>query len=324
MTWKWLYRRFVFALIVLLIALTINFILPRLMPISVVDFYTQGSKLNEEARQALIHRFGLDKPVTTQFFLYVINAFRGNFGVSFSYYPTPVSTLIWKFLPWSLFILLTSLVLQVLIGYFLGVIAAWRAGSKTDSAIQAISLSVWSTPLFWMGMIFLWVFGFILHWFPLSGNLTPGAEYANPFQFLGDALKHAFLPILVQTLNWFGSYELVMRNTMTITLKEHYIMAAEAKGLSDNEVKYKHAARNALLPLVTITGIRFSMAVAGSIFVEAVFSYPGIGQLIFNSVNSHDYPTLQGAFFIFSVVVILVNFLVDILYMRLDPRVRFK
>ncbi|MCX6011877.1 MAG: ABC transporter permease [Chloroflexi bacterium] len=115
-----------------------------------------------------------------------------------------------------------------------------------------------------------------------------------------------------------------MRNTMTVTLKEHYVMAAEAKGLSDNEVKYKHAARNALLPLVTITGIRFSMAVAGSIFVEQIFSYPGIGRLIYNAVLNRDYPVLQGSFFVFSVVVIAVNFIVDLIYMRLDPRVRFK
>ena len=317
-------RRAFFALVVLYIALTLNFVLPRIMPGDPVDMITGGVKLSAEAKQALLVRFGLDKPVWIQYILYISNAVRGDFGVSFFHYPQTVWGVIADALPWSLLITLTSTFLQFIIGVILGITAAWKPGTKTDAGIQTVSLALWSTPLFWIAMMFLYLFAFMFDWFPLGGAYTfAGAIVMDRFEFTLDVLRHATLPIIVLTVSWFTQYQLIMRNTMSSVIREPFILAAEAKGLSDNAVKYRHAARNALLPVVTMLGLRFSMAVGGVIFIETVFSYPGIGKLIFDSVTQRDYPVLQGCFFIFSFVVISANFVVDVIYTRLDPRVRF-
>ncbi len=322
MSKKWLLRRLGFMLIVFLAALVINFAIPRLMPAGAVDLYTKGAKLSPAAQESIIRKFGLDKSVWEQFWLYVANIFRGEFGLSFFYYPTPVSTLVFRALPWTLFLLISAELLSVPIGYFLGVIAGWKAGSKTDSTIQGFSLFLLSTPLFWIGMILLFVFGYQLGWFPLSGAYTIAASYPNVFVRLYDYVRHAVLPVL-SLVTIFGVEQLVMRNTMVTTIREQYVLIAKAKGQTPTKVKFNHAARNALLPLVTSVGLRFATLVGGSVFVEKVFSYPGIGQLIFNAVLNVDYPVLQAAFLIYSITTIAVVFLLDIVYVYLDPRIRY-
>ncbi len=308
---------------VLFAALGINFAIPRLMPGSPVDVFTGGVKLTVEARQALIERFGLDAPLWEQFWYYIINAFRGDFGLSFYYFPKPVWDAMMEALPWTLLVVLSSLILQVIIGYFLGATAAWKVGTKTDSILQTFSLAIFSAPLFWVAMVLLYVFGFQLDWFPLSGCFTAGATYSSPLEHIADIMKHAALPIIALTIAQYASYQLILRNTMVGVLKEQYILTAEAKGLSESRIKYRHAARNALLPMITFLGVSFAISIGGSVFIEAVFSYPGIGKLIYDSVLCRDYPLLQGCFFMFSLVVIVVNFVVDIAYMYLDPRIRY-
>ncbi len=322
MSRKWLLRRLGFMLLVFVVALIINFVIPRLMPAGAIDLYTKGAKLSPDAQQAVIRKFGLDKSVMEQFWLYVVNIFRGEFGVSFAFYPTRVSTLVFRALPWTLFLLISAEIISVPIGYFLGVIAGWKAGSKTDSTIQAVSLFLLSTPLFWIGMILLFVFGYQLGWFPLSGAYTIPPRYPNIFVQLYDYIRHAVLPIL-SLVTVFGIEQLIMRNTMVTTIREQYVLIAKAKGQSPTKVKFNHAASNALLPLVTSVGLRFAMLVGGSVFVETVFSYPGIGKLIFNSVLNVDYPVLQAAFLIYSITTIVVVFLLDIVYVYLDPRIRY-
>jgi peptide/nickel transport system permease protein len=321
---SWFVRRLAVALAILFVALTINFIIPRVMPGNPIQMLVSQVKLSSEVRQALIQRFGLDQPLWQQFVKYLMNSFRGDFGVSFSYYPRSVMYVVTEVLPRSLLILSVSWILQFLIGCFLGITAAWKVGAKTDSMLQTISLAVWSTPLFWMAMIFLYIFAFQLGWFPLSGYQTAGATYSNMLESVADVAKHAILPIMALTVNWYASYQLIMRNTMVTVLNEPYILTAVAKGLSERSVKYKHAARNALLPVITYSGLSFfAIAVGHLIFVETVFSYPGIGKLLFDSVCSRDYPVLQGCFLMFSVLIIATNLFVDILYTRLDPRVRY-
>ena len=308
---------------VLFAALGINFAIPRLMPGNPVDILTGGVKLTVEARQALIERFGLDAPLWEQFWCYIINAFRGDFGLSFYYFPKPVWDAMMEALPWTLLVVLSSLILQVIIGYFLGATAAWKVGTKTDSILQTFSLAIFSAPLFWVAMVLLYVFGFQLDWFPLSGCFTAGATYSSPLEHIADIMKHAALPIIALTIAQYASYQLILRNTMVGVLKEQYILTAEAKGLSESRIKYRHAARNALLPMITFLGVSFAVSIGGSVFIEAVFSYPGIGKLIYDSVLCRDYPLLQGCFFMFALVVIVVNFVVDIAYMYLDPRIRY-
>jgi peptide/nickel transport system permease protein len=308
---------------VLLAALVINFAIPRLMPGNPVDILSGGVKLTREARQTIIERFGLDAPIWEQFWKYLMNALQGDFGVSFFYYPQPVTEVMLEALPWSLLILFTSLIFQVLIGYYLGVFAAWKAGSKTDSILQTVSLFIFSTPLFWVAMVLLYVFGYQLGWFPLSGAYTIGAFWDSPVDRVLDIIHHAALPIISLTIAQYASYQLILRNNMVSVLKEQYIITAEAKGLSKRRIKHAHAARNALLPMVTFLSLSFAISLGGSVFIETVFSYPGIGKLIYDSVISRDYPLLQGCFFLFSVVVIIANLAVDILYKYLDPRITY-
>ena len=308
---------------VLLAALIINFAIPRLMPGNPVDILSGGVKLTQEARQAIIERFGLDAPLWEQFWKYLVNALQGDFGVSFFYYPQPVTEVMLEALPWSLLILCTSLIFQVLIGYYLGVLAAWNAGSKTDSILQSLSLFIFSTPLFWVAMVLLYIFGYQLSWFPLSGAYTIGEFWDSRFDQVIDILHHAALPVISLTIAQYASYQLILRNNMVSVLKEHYIITAEAKGLSKRRIKHAHAARNALLPMVTFLSLSFAVSLGGSVFIETVFSYPGIGKLIYDSVISRDYPLLQGCFFLFSVIVIIANLTVDIVYRYLDPRIMY-
>ena len=302
----------------LLAAMVINFAIPRLMPGNPVDTFSGGVKLTIEARQALIERFGLNAPVWEQFWRYFISAFQGDFGLSFYYFPKPVWDTMMEALPWTLLIILSSSILEVIIGYFLGATAAWKYGTKTDSILQTSSLAIFSMPLFWVAMVLLYVFGYKLGWLPLSGCFTVGVPYS-----IADIMKHAALPIIALTIAQYGAYQLILRNTMVSVLREQYILTAEAKGLSEGRVKYRHAARNALLPMVTFLGVSFSVTIGNSVFVETVFSYPGIGKLIYDSVMCRDYPVLQGCFFVFSLVVVIANFVADMVYMYLDPRIRY-
>ncbi|MBT3363615.1 MAG: ABC transporter permease [Chloroflexi bacterium] len=319
MNWKWLIRRLGFMLMVLAVAVILNFLIPRLMPGSAKQAY--AGKLPEAVQVKIIARFGLDKSIWEQFVLYIQNTLKGDLGMSFSNHPNSVTYMIGNALPWTLFLLLTATIITVPLGYVFGVIAGWRAGSKTDTGIQIGSLSLLATPLFWIAMVLLYVFSAQLGWFPLRGAETAYSGYTG-LKWVGDVLWHAVLPVLA-LMTLFGAYEMIMRNTMVTTLRENYIITAEAKGASENRVKYKHAARNALLPLITSVGIRFATIVGGSVFVENIFSYPGIGSLIFDAVISYDFPLLQGAFLIFSIVTVVVVFLLDLVYLRLDPRIRY-
>jgi len=309
-------------LVVILFAITVNFALPRLVPGDVIDVLYGDQRVDPEMRQVLMHRFGLDRPVYVQYGIYLKNTFTGEWGRSILHYPVHVSALITKALPYSLALLWCSTLITVTIGYLLGVIAGWRAGSKTDSTIQGLSLGLLATPTFWIGMVFLFIFAFTLGWFPLGGARTPAYHTSNFFGTAWDWIRHAFLPVLSMAVH-FGSSQLIMRNTLVTTLREPYIVTAEAKGISENAVKYRHAARNSLLPVITGVMMRFSMVIAGSVLIERVFSYPGMGRLMFDAVQNLDYPLIQGCFFMLSTVSIITIFLIDMVYLRLDPRIRF-
>jgi peptide/nickel transport system permease protein len=311
------------AIMVLMAAMVINFAIPRLMPGSPIDNFTGADKLSEESRQAIREKFGLNKPLWHQFGLYFVNTLQGDFGVSFRFYPQPISKLIWEAMPWTILIVMSAQVFQILFGYFLGVIAAWKAGSKSDGFIQTVSIAIFSTPIFWLGMVVLFVFGFQLGWFPLGGNYTAGAVYDSNLDFILDVAKHATLPACTIAFSRFAIYQIIMRNTMIGVLKEQYITTALAKGLSQFRVKHRHAARNAMLPMITFAGVSLTVSIGASVFIESVFSYPGIGKMLYDSVLSRDYPMLQGSFFIFSVLIILGTIIVDFIYLFLDPRIKY-
>lgn len=320
---QWFLRRVATNIFVLVVAVGINFLIPRLMPGTAIDLIAGGGKLTAEVRQSIIVRFGLDKAWWEQFILYIGNFFRGDLGYSFNYYPIKVADLIKDALPWTLLVNISALVIQACLGYFLGVTAAWKAGKKTDSVLQTLSLALQSTPLFWLAMVFVYVFAYTSGWFPIAGAFVPGATYANCFGRIADIARHATLPVLTMAIGQFGVFQLILRNTMVSVIKEQYILIAKAKGLSESRVKHAHAARNALLPLITFIGLSLAAAVAGSVFIETVFAYPGIGRMVYTAALNRDYPLLQGCFLIFSILIVFANFVVDIVYMFLDPRIRY-
>jgi len=307
-------------------AMLINFIIPRLMPGGAMSAYTlQWEKLgamDQAGVELMTERFGLDKPVLTQFGLYLKNSIQGDFGLSLYEYPTPVMTKIMRALPWTLGLMSVAMVITITIAYFLGVMSGWRAGSKRDSTIQGISVALMSSPSFWLSMGILYLFAYALGWFPLGGKITEPYDHANWLVWVGDWLRYAALPILTLALH-FGFSQLIMRNTMVTTLREQYVLTAEAKGLSDNAVKFKHAARNALLPLVTQFMMRVATITGGMVFIEVVFSYPGMGYVMWTAVQWNDFPVVQGCFLMFAVVAVVMVFILDLVLLRLDPRIRF-
>ena len=279
-------------------------------------------RIPREAVERLRARFGLDKPLHIQYINFMISMFQGEFGHSV-YYRKPVFNVIMERLPWTLFLLSTSIVISTIGAVLLGAYTAWKRGTRFDLVTTNICLFVRAMPHFWLGMILLLAFGFYLPLFPLYGAVTPGKEYADVFQYITDVLWHAALPLMTLVFRQIGMYMLYMRSATLEVLGEDFIVTAKAKGLPDRTILFRHALRNSLLPMVTVTALRFGFMVNGAILTETVFSYPGTGRLIFEAIINDDYFLLQGAFFITSICVLIANMIADIVYAYLDPRVKY-
>ena len=328
MSGRYIIRRTLYAAITLFAVMCINFAIPRLMPGNPLLYFANPHIISSpDAMRALEQRFGLDKPVWIQFILYLTNVFQWppNFGLSYLFYPTPVFTVIMQSLWWTVFLVGVATVITAVIGIMVGVLTGKRPGSKTDTASVSISMVLWSVPFFWLGLILLWVFAISLHWFPVSGAAAGGVTASNPLevQDIGDVLWHAFLPMVTLVIAAYAGYSLIMRNTMVGELSQDYILLARAKGLRENAILFGHAARNAMLPMITLIGLNMGYVVSGAILVEIVFAYPGIGFLTYRAVLAHDYPLLQGLFFMVSVTVVAANYIADLVYAFFDPRIKY-
>ncbi|WP_309116563.1 ABC transporter permease [Saccharothrix sp.] len=320
-------RNLGFYLLAFWVSITLNFLLPRFMPgdpVSRMFARTQGGMQPEQLAQ-LEKLFGLDdRPLWEQYVTYVKSVFTGDLGISITRFPTPVSEVIGSQLGWTLLLGATALVVAAVVGNLLGIVAAWRRGGVFDSVFPPLLVFVGSFPYFWLAMGALYLFGVTLGWFPLrhayDAGLTPGFNA----EFLASAATHLVLPALTVVAVTVGSWMLGMRNTMIATAAEDYITMAQAKGLSPSRIMFRYAARNALLPSVTNFGIGLGFVVGGALLTEVVFAYPGIGFQLLAAVQGLDYPLMQGIFLTITATVLLANFLVDILYVRLDPRVRVR
>ncbi len=321
---RYIVKRILFFTITLYIIITINFLLPRLMPGNPVDYFLKDPSITPEERMRLIKQFGLDKDIFTQYILYIRNLFTGNLGISFRYYPKPVIEVILSRLPWTIYLLGISYPLSTLIGIIIGAYAAWRKDSKLDLITIGMAFVTRSMPIFWLGMLILYVFSATLGWFPLSGAVTPGTSYSSFFDFALDVLKHSILPILTITIFLLGPPALIARGLILDLLTEPFISTAKAKGLPPRIILFRHALRPVSLPLSSYTAILLGYMVGGAVFTETVFSWPGVGRLIYEAIMRRDYPLIQGAFFIISVSVLVANLIVDVLYAYLDPRVRLQ
>ncbi|MDW8022574.1 MAG: ABC transporter permease [Nitrososphaerota archaeon] len=324
----YLAKRLFHLIITFIIALAVIFAVPRLMP-GDPSRYVLGGRLQPgttyvDLRDQLVDRFGLNKSYAEQFVLFIRNTFQGYLGISWSFFPREVLAVMMERLPWTLFIMIPSRILSLLIGYFVGVLAAWKRGSKLDVILQFLGLTSVALPIFWLGSVILLVFSYYIPIFPRGGSLTPGVVYKSPFEwnFIADALYHAALPILTLAIFSFFGEALLMRNNMLMILGEDFIQTAEAKGLPERTIMIKHASRNAMLPLVTGVFAGLGGLIVGSIFVETVFSYPGLGQLMGAALFARDYPLVQGIFVLMTAITLIANLLADFVYMWLDPRIR--
>ncbi len=308
--------------IAFLIILALNFFLPRMMPGNpLMAIYGDEAlvAMTPDLKVHLVERFALDEPLWQQFGAYIAALFRGDVGWSY-YYNAPVLKVILGSLPWTLLVVGTSLVLSTLLGIVLGIESGWRRGSKTDRAMLTGLMSLNGFPDFFLGLVLLIVFGVLLGVAPLSGALTPYSGLSG-FSLVMDVLKHMALPVAALTLAHLAGGYLLTRNTMITVLKAPFMLTARAKGLSQKVLKYRHAGRNSMLPVLTMTGIWLGRVVTGALFVELVFAYPGVGQLTYQALLARDYPIIQGVFLMVAVSVLIVNFAVDLLYPKLDPRV---
>ena len=322
---KFVLRRLGFYLVAFWASVTLNFFLPRFMPgdpISRMMSQSQGRMTPEQVEQ-LQRLFGLDdRGLLEQYVSYWTSVFTGDMGVSISRFPTPVADVIASQIGWTILLGVTALMIAVVIGNLLGILAAWRRGGWLDSVLPPVLIFIGSFPYFWLAMGALYLFGVVLGWFPLRHAFSAGMVPSFSPAFLGNVAMHLVLPAATIVLVSIGGWMLNMRNTMITTTSEDYIVMAEAKGLKPNRIMLKYAARNATLPAVTNFGMSIGFVVGGALLTETVFAYPGLGYQLLSAVSALDYPLMQGIFLTITAAVLVANFLVDIIYVRLDPRVR--
>ena len=320
---RYVIKRLLGALLTLWIALTINFLLPRMMGGDPAEFMaSQMAMGSPEFAQLLREQFGLDRSLPEQYVMYMSQLLRGNLGISFSMFPVPVSTIVARAIPWTLLIVVTSTLISFAIAWVLGVIAAMKKGSVFDHVVVALSFYLQSTPFFFVGMLVLMGLGFYLGWFPISHALPAGTPPGMPwFQLIRPIARHAFLPVFSMVIVTLAGRMVMMRSNVLQVFSEDYMTLAQAKGLKRRTILGKYALRNAMLPSFTGLMLTLGAAMSGAIATEMIFSYPGIGMTIMNAILSHDYPLIQGCFAIIAVCVVVMNLLADFIYPFLDPRV---
>jgi ABC-type dipeptide/oligopeptide/nickel transport system permease component len=311
-------KRGFFALVTIFVAITINFFLFRVLPGNAVTDLARVPQSSPQLRHALTVQFGLDKPKWEQYLIYLRQLLHGNMAISFAN-QQPVSHLLLTDLKNTIPMVTVGTLAAVVIGVFTGVLSAWRRGSPADHLSTNLAIFAYAFPTQWLGMMLLILFAGVL---PSAGMTNPFLFGPEPFwQHLGDVAQHMILPAATLMLTAYGSYTLVVRSSLLETLGEDYVLTARAKGLPVRRIVWRHAVRNALLPMVTLIALDLGYIVGGAVLIEVIFSWPGIGESMFTAITQRDYPMLQGGFLILTVSVIVLNFLSDLVYFRLDPRI---
>lgn len=327
---RYFLQRTMFYLIAFWIAITLNFALPRIMPgdplsAIIAKLSLQGGSVTPESRAALEAMFGggSDTPILVQYGNYLASLSRGDLGLSFSYYPSPVLEVIVTSLPWTVLLVGTATVVSFLISQALGILAGWWRGRAFDTVASPTATVIQSVPYFWLAIMFSYLFYKVLGWFPRSGGYDYTAvQIGFSSEFVSSALYYAVLPAMTIIISSIGAGMVGMRNMMVSTMGEDYVITAEAKGLSERRVMLAYAARNAILPSISGFAIALGFVVGGSVLTETVFAYPGVGTVLLTAVQNNDYALMQGIFLAITVSVLIVNFVVDLLYGFIDPRTR--
>ncbi|MGC9404153.1 MULTISPECIES: ABC transporter permease [Vibrio] len=320
------FRRLSFYFVALLVAATLNFIIPRAMPGDPVTmmFANASVQVTPERIAAMKELLGfVDGGLLVQYAAYMKNILSWELGTSIQFYPLSVNTLLGGAFGWSLFLAGTAVILSFSLGSILGIFAAWKRGSKYDAFVTPGMLILQAVPQVVIAMIALFTFAIGLKWFPTGYAYTAGTlpDWTS-WEFIKDVAYHAVLPLICASVVQIGGFLVNMRNNMINLLAEDYITMAKGKGLSENRVVFNYAARNALLPSVTALSMSLGMAIGGQLIIEIIFNYPGLGSVLFNAINARDYQVLQGQLLIMTLFMLFFNLVADMLYVVLDPRLR--
>jgi len=315
-------KRIISSIVTIFVIISFLFFLFHLIPGNPILILYRNPALTQSQINVLYRQFGLNKPLWQQFFIYIGNTFTGNLGISF-FYREPVSMVLFPALLNSLILLIPATFLAIILGILTGVLAAWHRGKKIDFVTLGSAMAFYSMPAFWLGSIFITI-AISTKALPVSGMYQLGVYNQNILERMSDFLSHLILPLVTLTLVLYGQFTIVMRNSLIGVFSEDYIITARAKGANTRRLIWKHAYPNALLPMISIIGINLGIVVAGAVLTETVFSWPGIGFMVYQAIISRDYPLLQGAFLIISISVVVANLAADLLYGYLDPRVRLR
>ncbi len=321
LNWRFILRRFGEMVLTMWVIATILFFMFRLMPGNPLAAYIDPN-FTQEQQAILLEQFGLDRPLWEQYGIYLGNLARGELGRSFSYRESVV-TIVGRVLPNTLYLMLTSFIFAYIIGILGGILLAWNRGTKTETVGIVLTLLTRSAPQFWVGMIALAVFSFQMNWFPSGGVGPAGAGYASELAKLTSPVfwRYLFLPAATLAIYLCGLPLLLMRSNMLDVMGESFVSVARMRGLGEFRIMLKYAARNAALPVVTAMAVGLGYAIGGNVVIEQVFSWPGLGRLLVRAVSTSDYPLAQGAFLLIAGIMVFMNFVADILYSVLDPRI---
>ncbi|QSZ26780.1 ABC transporter permease [Aceticella autotrophica] len=317
---KYIFCKSFFSIIIFFISISISFVLIHMLPGNYLDYLLKDlAQVNPEVSVLFKEKFGLDKPLIVQYIIYLKNIFYGNWGYSLQY-ARPVLNIINEKLNWTLIILFPSTMLSIFVGIIVGAYMGWKNGSRNDLFITNFMIFIKTIPSYWWAITFILLFSYYIKIFPLGGFTNVNAlKYGVNYL---DILYHAFLPILTLTLCSIPGHYYLMRNSMLSVIKEPYITVARAKGLPENYILYLHAIKNAILPMLTVISLECAHLFTGSLFIETIFSWPGMGLLTFDAIKARDFPLLQAIFLIETFLIIIANFIADILYLFINPCIK--
>ncbi len=319
---RYLFRRLLGSLLLLWGVVTLTFILMQIAPGDPLDLLTDPS-LPAEDLESIRHRYGLDRPVHLQYLSWLGGVLQGDLGVSLRY-KRPVVEVLAEAVPNTLRLSVVSLILWLVVGTALGVWSAARRGRPEDRVVTLLSLILYSMPAFWLGLMLQLIFVWKLHWLPSGGMSAGSVDELGIWGYLGSSLRHLVLPVFVLGLSGAAGLARYMRSSVLEILSEDYIRTARAKGLDERSVLWKHALRNAAIPLITLLGLSLPFLLSGAVVTEVIFSWPGMGQLAVNSLLTRDYPMILAVTLLSGSMVVLGNLLADLAYGVVDPRIRVR
>jgi peptide/nickel transport system permease protein len=319
---RFILRKVVAAALTIAVIICANFFIFRMAPGDPVRMMFRDPRVSAESLELMKQKFGLDKPLSGQFVAYVKNLGQGDLGLSFSQ-RKPVLEVLASRIPNTLLLVVTALTIAIVLGVILGAVAGWLSGTKLDTFILTASVTMYSIPTFALGIILLLIFAYLIPIFPLGGISTPASGYEG-LELVTDIGWHMFLPAFSIVIWYVGEYVILTRSSMIDAMGQEYITTAWAKGLKKYKILKNHALRNALLPVITISGVNLAFAAAGVIEAETVFAWPGVGRLTYDAVSQRDYPLLQGVFMLFAFAIVLANLAIDLIYGYIDPRIKVR